>query len=324
MDFVILWVDDKDPKWRENYEKYSLLEEGEKRECRFRDWENLHYWFRGAEKFAPWVDKIFFITAGQIPSWMNVNHPKLRIVNHEEYIPQELLPTFSSNTIELFLHKIQDLSEQFVLFNDDFFIINHIKPERFFQNGKPVDICAMNAYHGAGVSTNCMCNLEIINKHFDKKKVIRKNLSKWFSPNNGKHLVRSLLLMSWPQFVGFYEPHLPQPFLKSVIKEVWSKEGTAILDSIRPRFRQKINLTQYLYRYWQLASGNFICKNICSDSVVFDINENILESILTIIKNQKKNIIVLNDSANINFDNTKNKINKAFNNILPEKSSFEK
>lgn len=322
MDFVILWVDDSDPLWKKEYEKYSLLETGERKVVRFRDWENLHYWFRGVEKFAPWVDKIFLITADQTPKWINREHPKLRFVNHTEYIPSELLPTFSSNTIEMFLHKIPDLSEQFVLFNDDFFIIDYIRPERFFIKEKPVDICVMNAYDGAGVSSNCMCNIEIINKHFSQRKVIRRFLSKWFSPNNGKKLIRTFLLVWWPHFVGFYEHHLPQPFLKSTLEEVWEKEGEAIYNSLRPHFRQKTNLTQYLFRYWQLVSGNFICRNIYSNSI--QLHEGNQEKALEMIKKQRKNIVTINDSENIDFEETKAKLNKIFSLILPEKSSFEK
>jgi cytosine/uracil/thiamine/allantoin permease len=37
------------------------------RVIRYRDWENLKYWFRGVETFAPWVNKVYFITYGHIP-----------------------------------------------------------------------------------------------------------------------------------------------------------------------------------------------------------------------------------------------------------------
>ena len=326
MDFVILWVDDKDSEWREEYGKYSLLEEGEKRVCRFRDWDNLHYWFRGVEKFAPWVDQVFFITAGQVPSWMNVNHPKLKIIFHEEYIPKDILPTFNSNTIEMFLHQIPGLSEQFVLFNDDFFIINKIKPEHFFVRNMPVDICALNVFDTRDGYLSPIRNIDIINKHFDKSKSFKNDYFKWFSTNNGKHLVRTLLLCWWPHFVGFYDHHLPQPFLKSTFQEIWSKEKSTLLDSVRLKFRQKNNLTQYLFRYWQLASGHFVCRNICSRSVVIHqkhIKDDNIDRIASIIRKQKKNIIVINDSDNIDFIKAKNKINSAFNDILFEKSSFE-
>jgi hypothetical protein len=327
MDFVLLWVDDKDPHWRADYEKYSLIEIGEKRECRFRDWENLHYWFRGVENFAPWVDRIFLILASpsQVPEWLNTNHPKLRIVYHEEYIPKEILPTFNSNTIEMFLHKIPDLSEQFVLFNDDFFIINKVKPERFFRKGLPVDICAMNAYGGQGLSCNNMCNLEVINKHFNKKEVMKKSFFKWVSINNNKYLLRTFLLVWWPYFVGFYDHHLPQPFLKSILKEVWEKEHKIIIESIKLRFRQKTNLTQYLYRYWQLVSNQYTCRNIFSDSIAFQhLEEREIKKVINIIRHQQKKIVVINDSDNFNFDLAKEQINDAFENILPNKSTFEK
>ncbi|MDR0506201.1 MAG: hypothetical protein LBH32_05225 [Dysgonamonadaceae bacterium] len=327
MDFVILWVDDKDSRWRAEYEKYSLLEIGDKSACRFRDWENLRYWFRGVEKFANWVDKIFFITANQIPEWMNTNHPKLRLVNHEEYIPKEMLPTFNSNTIELFMHKLPDLSEQFVLFNDDFFIIDKISPKRFFIKGLPVDICAMNAYGGGWLSICNMCNLEIVNRNFDKRHVLRKNFSKWFSLRNGVHLIRTLLLMGWPRFTGFYDPHLPQPFLKSILKEVWDKESEAIIASIPPHFRQKANISQYLYRYWQLLTGNVKCRNVDSCSALFTI-ENLadVDAAEKVIKKQKKSIIVVNDAIEVDseFEYARERINKAFESILPEKCSFEK
>lgn len=325
IDFVILWVDNNDPTWNEEYSKYSLLEIGEKRQARFRDWENLHYWFRGVEKYAPWVNKVFLITANQTPDWIDVNHPKLILINHEDYIPKELLPTFSSSTIEMFIHKLPELSEKFVLFNDDFFIINKVTSDRFFLKGIPRDMSAMNSYNGAGLSANCMCNLEVLNRNFKQREVIKKNLFKWFNIQNGKHLVKTLLLVWWPYFVGFYEHHLPQPFLKSTFKEVWDKEGDTIYNSIRPRFRQKTNLTQYLFRYWQLAKGNFSCYNICADSVSFQhLKEEEVDRVIDTIINQNKNIIVINDSEEINFEETKYKINNAFQYILPNKSSFEK
>lgn len=324
MDFVILWVNDKDPKWREAFEKYSLLETGEKRDCRYRDWENLHYWFRGVEKFAPWVDKIFFVTANQTPSWMNVDHPKLRIVNHEEYIPKELLPTFNSSTIEMFLHLIPGLSEQFVFFNDDFFIINKLSPGRFFRKGLPVDICAMNIYAGDELSINKMCNLEIINRYFNKRQTLLNHFFKWFDVRNGKHLIRTCLLIAWSKFVGFYDPHLPQPFLKSMLEEVWQRESHTII-RFCSRFRQRANTTQYLYRYWQLVRGKVACKNVDSDSAVFYLSSlQETEKLAEIINKQKKNMVVINDSAFTDFEKAKEIVNCAFENILPEKSSFEK
>lgn len=121
IDFVIPWVDGSDLEWRKSKNKYSgkIDEPVDITDARYRDWDILKYWFRGVEKYAPWVHKIYFVTCGQKPDWLNENHDKLVLVNHEDYIPHEYLPTFSSHTIELNFHRIKNLSEHFVYFNDD-------------------------------------------------------------------------------------------------------------------------------------------------------------------------------------------------------------
>lgn len=63
IDFVIAWVDGNDPKWKKEREKYMPKSGNDARDVRYRDWDNLKYWFRGVEKFAPWVNKIHFVTA---------------------------------------------------------------------------------------------------------------------------------------------------------------------------------------------------------------------------------------------------------------------
>ena len=113
IDFVLTWVDGADPEWqKEKYArmlKLGVISEADDRTERYRDWGILPYWFRGVEKFAPWVRTIHFVTYGHLPAWMNVNHPKLHIVNHSDYIPYKYLPTFNSHTIEWNFHKISGL-----------------------------------------------------------------------------------------------------------------------------------------------------------------------------------------------------------------------
>lgn len=87
IDFVIPWVDGTDLEWINEKNKY--LPEDQKKlstsEERYRSWDNLQYWFRGVEKFAPWVNHIYFVTWGHIPKWLNVSHEKLVIVKHQDY-----------------------------------------------------------------------------------------------------------------------------------------------------------------------------------------------------------------------------------------------
>ena len=140
IDFVITWVDGSDPAWLEEKSKYQpesdITTDASIR--RYRDWGTLKYLFRGVESYAPWVRKVFFITWGHVPNWLDLSAPKLEVVKHEDYIPREYLPTFSSHPIELNMHRIEGLSEHFVYFNDDMYITQPIAPTLFFRNGLPV------------------------------------------------------------------------------------------------------------------------------------------------------------------------------------------
>lgn len=133
IDFVITWVNGNDPIWRAKFHQYSKLNIGDKRDVRFRDWDLLRYWFRGIDSFAPWVRYIFFVTEGHVPDWLNIHAPKLKIVKHCDFIPEENLPLFNSRAIEVNLHRIPELSEKFVYFNDDFFIIDKLDASFFLK-----------------------------------------------------------------------------------------------------------------------------------------------------------------------------------------------
>ena len=100
IDFVIPWVDGNDPAWQEERRKYKPDTGADASAARYRDMGILKYWFRAVEAYAPWVNRIHFITWGHLPEWMNTDHPKLHIVNHKDYIPAEYLPTFNANPIE--------------------------------------------------------------------------------------------------------------------------------------------------------------------------------------------------------------------------------
>ena len=48
---------------------------------------------------------------------------KLRWITHKEFMPKEYLPTYNSAAIELNLHRIEGLSENYLYFNDDVYLI---------------------------------------------------------------------------------------------------------------------------------------------------------------------------------------------------------
>ncbi|XP_054844324.1 N-acetylglucosamine-1-phosphotransferase subunits alpha/beta isoform X2 [Eublepharis macularius] len=118
---------------------------------RFEDNEELRYSLRSIERHAPWVRHIFIVTNGQIPSWLNLDNPRITIVTHQEIFQNvSHLPTFSSPAIESHIHHISGLSQKFIYLNDDVMFGKDVWPDDFFSHSKgqkvyltwPVPNCA--------------------------------------------------------------------------------------------------------------------------------------------------------------------------------------
>ncbi|WAC41238.1 Stealth CR1 domain-containing protein [Pedobacter sp. SL55] len=327
IDFVITWVDMNDPKWKQDFAKYSGKIDNTKNEvseARFRDHGLLKYWFRGVEKFAPWVRKIHFVTCGQRPEWLNTAHPKLVLVNHEDYIPKEYLPVFNSSLIEIYLHKIPNLVEHFVYFNDDFFITNHITEERFFKNGLPNDIAAFRLNFGLSLWSKCLKNnIRLINKHFDKKEVLKRDRDKWYDESYGSRGKLTKRLSFYDKFVTLRTPHNAQPYLKATFEEVWDKEGDELKAMSVHKFRSPKDYTQELFRTWQICKSNFNAYNTYQNTKMFPLLFK-TEKAIKAIKEQAYSLVCINDNEHMrNYEQTMARVEDAFNSILPEKSNFE-
>ena len=246
------------------------------------------------------------------------------MINHADYIPNQFLPVFNSSLIEIYLHKIPGIADQFVYFNDDFFIINHLPESRFFSNGLPNDIAAFRHNSGIGLWSKCLKNnIRLINQRFDKKTVLNRDHDKWFHPSYGKKANLTRLLKPYDKFVTLITPHNAQPYLKSTFEEVWNYAGDKLTAVSKNRFRSAEDYTQELFRTWQICSSKFEPYNTYQDTKMFPL---ILRSKQAIeaIHNQSYKLICLNDNAHIrNYEKVMQDLEKAFEAILPEKSQFE-
>ena len=327
IDFVITWVDMNDPKWQADFAKFSGNKDNTKNgvsEARFRDYGLLKYWFRGVEKFAPWVRRIHFVSSGQIPEWLNTDNPKIHIVDHKDFIPGQFLPTYNSVVIERYIYNIPGLAEHFVYFNDDFYIINHIGPDRFFRNGLPCDIAAF-LYNPSWSQwyRRIKNNINIINRHFDKKEVMARDHDKWFDKSYGSKARWNRLLRHYGKFITLRTPHNAQPFLKTTFEEVWNAAGKELTVTSANRFRALSDYTPELFRTWQICKGNFEPYNTYQDTKMFPLMIRPKQAVQAIY-NQSYSLICLNDNVHIrNYTQVMENIRSAFEHILPEKSDFE-
>lgn len=325
IDIVIPWVDGNDPEWQREKEKYETNLEGDKRINRFRDWENLQYVFRGIDKYLPWVRKVHFITCGHLPEWLNIGCPKLNIVCHKDYIPEEYLPVFNANPIEMNIHRIKELSERFIYMNDDMFFLREIREEEFFKEGLPCDqaLECIHQFKKGGIDHIVANDLELLNAHFNKKETVRKYRNKFYNYKYGKGVLKNIYLFPFRQFTGFENPHMPVPYLKSILKEIWEKEPEVLEKTSQNKFRSLSDVNQWLIRYWQFASGKFTpLKHTSNQFFSIGRDDAFIEEA---VKQRKYKMICLSDDdVTIDYEKERDFIIKCFEEILPEKSRFEK
>ena len=134
---------------RRNLSEQQLVDQSSK--SRFEDHEELRYSLRGLQKYAGWIRHVYIVTNGQVPTWLDLSHPRVTIVPHSAIFPSKShLPTFSSPAIEANLHRIPGLSKRFVYLNDDTFFGAPVVPDDFESQTKgirlfyswPVPACA--------------------------------------------------------------------------------------------------------------------------------------------------------------------------------------
>lgn len=302
VDIVILWVNPDDYLWRSQYDKYAE-KEGKKsfESIRFRDYGTLNYLFRGIEKNASWINRVHLILSSesQIPDWLNRKNGRLRIHYHREFIPINLLPTFNSNCIELFLHRIKDISEHYILFNDDQFIINKLDEDMFVKDGLPVF---------DGNTKKFKFRLEIAN-------TFRNTLD-----NNLKFVI-NYCTDNKLKARQYKHAHLPEIHVKSFEKNIVdSNFALFILSLIDSRWRCDKNFTNWLFSdLIQSEKKYHKDKDLYSDSLYTKLNKNIdYEEI------SKNKLVCINDDTKDDFDECVEDLKKFLNTLYPNKSSFEK
>jgi len=334
IDFVLSWMNPYDENWRREKAKYWGIEIRNpdydvNQVARFRDWDNLQYWFRGVERFAPWVRRIYFVTWDTVPDWLNVDHPKIQVVRDREILPEGCAPAFSPNPMETNLHRIPGISEHFVFFNDDMFLLSPVEPGDFYRNGLPREMAVSypltNDPGNDPFSHMLLTMMGVVNGFFDKKQVQRKHWKKWFNPVYGRQNINNLMTAYNHQFSCILIPHLPSSMRKSTYEEVWKAIPDDLMATASHKFRSLTDITQYIFRYWAICKGEFEPANVFRYGREFFMNDASLPGLCEVIRTRRYKMICINDSKDImDFETCRDEVKAAFERILPEKSNFEK
>jgi hypothetical protein len=328
IDVVITWVDSKDPKWIEAYNRHADKKMDMKR---FKEIDTLKYIFRGIEKFMPWVRKIHLVTYGHYPEYLNLEHPKLNLVKHEDIFPdKEVLPVFNSCAIEMNLHYITGLSEKFIYFNDDMFVLKALSPNYFFTNGVPNDFFIVrHLFHDKLFTHLLHSEMQIINKHIKEEALYSELLSNTLNFKYGwKSMTKSFMLMFLTKEIPLFTiHHHPQAHLKKNFIEVEHFYKKDIEEVRTNKFRTCQDLSQYIFRFWGLIKNRFYPTR---HKDLYYIGVNSLDELkkdIDLLTNKNPAFVCFNEHDNFPvgmYTEYQKIVQEYLNRYLNEKSRFEK
>lgn len=338
IDIVLPWVDDTDPEWKNEREKYltSFRESPKNLAHYFRDWDTLRYVFRGIENNMPWIRHVHFITCGHLPLWLNKTHKKIKIHNHKDYFsPEATLPIFSSHPIEMNLNNIPGLAEKFIYFNDDTIAVKKVTPDRFFRDNKLVDYLVLDIprygwlYDHIRIKDSygyiCKNDIELVNGKYPLRKLAKEKPELFFDDSYpATDRLRNKVFTALNYYKWIKINHNPQAYLLSSVKQCVNDFKDKIDQTSKNRFRTSDDVNQYLYRFYNLFRGNFIPHYFNDDFCV------VLSSVER-YKRERENLfaktfICVNDSPFLKADEypeLKELVDRDLARLFPEKSDFE-
>ena len=272
IDAVITWVDGSEPNYKikleENLKNKKIINR------QYTQANEIDFCVASIIKFAPFVRKIFIVTDKQKPKFSGIRHmvslEKIEIIDHEEIFRDNLdcMPSFNIRSIDALLFKIKNLSDKFIYFNDDMFLIKETTKEDWFKDNKAV-------LTGSWAKT--------YNKHLIKtiSHKIKNLLNIRPSFNAAQSKAANIVGFHNRYFKSF---HCGRPQIKSVIKDFYDKNPQRLTNQIRYKFRDGRQYMPYSLCWHLLIKENLYVESSTNKLVEINKSQNLsakkLEKIL--------------------------------------------
>lgn len=310
IDLVYLWVDGSDSIWLNKRNLFLSKKTGLSNEAtskaRISDNQELRFSLRSVEQNAPWIRKVFIVTDEQTPSWLNINNPRVKIVDIRKLVPPKSLPCYNSVVIEYFLYKIPGLSEHFIYANDDMFIHKMVTPDFFFNMSTGYPIVRLQR--------------SLSNKHLKK-------LGRAFNINNSIYRktienAAQLILGKYGTYYSSTPHHNIDAYLKSDYKElvenIFQEEIEAVVTN---HIRKEDDIQRIIFLYYALATNRGYKRYVNrSESTRIRVQNS---SFMKLITKYDPVLFCLNDTHKASEDD-RARVKPFLENLFPYQSSFEK
>ena len=285
IDAVITWVDGSEPNYQRKLKEY--LTENNTLKRQYFQANEINLCVASILKYAPFIRKIFIVTDKQRPNLDSIKHlvtlDKVEIIDHEEIFRdnKDCLPTFNIRSIDALLFKIKNLSDKFIYFNDDMFLVKETSQEDWFINNKAV-------LTGVWAKTY---NKQVI-------KTLSHRIKKFINVRPSFNAAQSRAA----NIVGFHDKyfksyHCGRPQIKSVIKNFYDINPERLTNQIKHKFRDGRQYMPYSLCWHLLIKKNLYVESSTNKLVEINKSKNLsakkLENILISI-DSKANVKFLN------------------------------
>ncbi len=281
IDVVYTWVDGADPDWQESRARVlaatqaSQFHPGALHAARFQSRDELRYSLRSIAMYAPWVRRIHLVTSGQVPAWLRLDNPRLRVVHHADiFDDHSQLPTFNSNAIISRLHHIEGLAEHYIYFNDDVFLASEVWPDDFFTAAGLARVFPSRNRRPFGEASPAQPT------HL-----------------NVSHNIRTLLEAEFGITVSRAIRHTPHPQLVSVHHEMERRFGSAYATTWSHPFRHHTDIVaDQLHHYYTQITGRGIPSRLSYEYIGLDDADTYLEPMARLGRRRDRKVFCLNDA----------------------------
>jgi hypothetical protein len=254
IDAVVTWVDGNDPAHRAKREaalkalgkspdRSGVIPAG-KDPTRFTDNGEIRWCLHSIRKFAPWIRHIHLVTDNQVPAFLTPEKQKelgVRIVDHTEIFRsyEWALPTFNTRSIETMIWRVEDLSERFIYFNDDFILLAPVSSAEFFRGNAVV--CRGQWKRMRRIGGFNMLWMRVRNR-------ILKSV---FGITHTMHLLQQMRSARLAGFSDRYYriAHVPHPLRKSTIENFFLSKPTTLESNITHSFRSTSQFSAVFLAY---------------------------------------------------------------------------
>lgn len=283
IDVVYLWVDSSDPKWRAKFDQYAHKKrDGHSfNEARFQSSGELCSSINQLAKNADWIRKVFIVTDNQVPDCVQIERNDLpfeiQLVFHQNLIPEEKLPLFNTQSILAHVADIDDLSENFLFMNDDFFIARRVlKSDFVFPNG----------IHRYRYTTTLLESGPLGEDHV-----------LYSSRMNSIRLAQSLHM----QTSSNYLQHSPYLMTKSIIKKIWTTFPEHMSALSKSRFRDHNDfIIEWLHNFIAVHEGRGVPTLDASYKYIDVTQWRAFGDLISVLAIRRHKFFCINDNA----DNT--------------------